>query len=109
MIIYPINHLIGTAFAMDKVKIIQSLSNSSYFPLLSRDELKLYILLLVNARAFDEEEGLGFGCVTRALGRDITPDELKRLGERLERFNLASISPWVGGVFKFKIKEMHGQ
>lgn len=92
---------------MDKMKVLRCLSNSNCFPFLSDDELKLYILLLVDAVAFNQEGCLDLRCIRRALGRDMTEEGLKRLGNSLERFNLASVWVDARGVFRYKLKDIY--
>jgi len=93
MIIYPIklrNFLPGRE--VDKVQLLKRLCRAKFFPSLSEEELKLYLILLVFMDEVGCEKAVDFETLWRALGPDLNLDKLKRIGAGLETRNLATIS-----------------
>lgn len=92
---------------MDKIKPLRYLSNAGFFPLLSNGELKLYILLLINASAVDTIEKISLKQIEKADGKMPSPSELKAIMTSLERYGLAvmeRITEWPTGKLVFRLK-----
>lgn len=75
---------------MDKLKFLKEFEDTELYKLLSTEELKLYILLIMCA------DGIGIKCridqrlLRRVMGR-IDLDTLKRIKSNIERYGLADI------------------
>lgn len=99
-----------TAF-MDKAELLQYLSGSDFFHLLSNGELKLYILLLANADDIDVPCKTNFREIEK-IGRRLTVlRKLKSSITSLERYGLVlfeKIEEWPHGELKFRLKMPSG-
>ncbi len=95
---------------MDKIGILRDFSNSNCFPLLTNGELKLYILLLVNALGTEASGRIGMEQLEKANGKSLTSTELKSMMDSLERHGLATMDGIVeghggkGGEMRFRLK-----
>src|SRR3972149_8029754 len=92
---------------MDKIKPLRYLSNSDFFPLLSNGEVKLYLLLLINASAVDTIEKISLKQIKKAEGKMPSPSELKAIMTSLERYGLAvmeRVTEWPTGKLVFRLK-----
>ena len=95
-----------TAF-MDKAELLQYLSGSDFFHLLSNGELKLYILLLASADCVDVPCKISFREIEK-VGRGLMAlKKLKSSMTSLEKYGLAAfekIEEWPHGELKFRLK-----
>lgn len=82
---------------MDKIGILRDLSNSNCFPLLTNGELKLYILLLVNALGTEASGRIEMEQLEKANGKSLTSTELKSMMDSLERHGLATMDGIIEG------------
>lgn len=92
---------------MDKMEFLRHLSGADFFPLLSNGELKLYILLLVNASAVDTIEKINLKQIEKANGKMPSLSELKAMMVSLERYGLAhleGVTGWVSGMLRYRLK-----
>lgn len=98
---------------MDKIEVLKYLSNADFFPLLSNGELKLYLLLLVNASKFDTVEKVYLRQIEKANGQMPCLSELKAMMASLERHGLAVTEqvtghPQAEGSLRFRIRKPYG-
>lgn len=78
--------------SMDKrVALLKRVCRSRRFLSLSREEVRLYLLLLVSAVRIGQEERIEWEVLKRALGESLTAEKIERLGEALGRHGLARI------------------
>lgn len=96
---------------MDKIEVLRYLSNADFFPLLSNGELKLFLLLLVNASEFDTVEKINLKQIEKANGKMPSLSELKTLMASLERYGLvvtervAGRPPQAEGSLRFRLRK----
>ena len=92
---------------MDKAELLQYLSGSDFFHLLSNGELKLYILLLSSADCVDVPCKISFREIEN-IGRGLMAlKKLKSSMTSLEKYGLATfekIEEWPHGELKFRLK-----
>jgi len=58
---------------------------------MSREELKLYLLLLVSTRRIGQEGQIPWEVVKRSLGASLTNERFERLAEALRQYGLAHL------------------
>ena len=95
-----------TAF-MDKAELLQYLSGSDFFHLLSNGELKLYILLLASADDVDVSCKISFREIEKIGRKLMALKKLKSSMTSLEKYGLAAfekIEEWPHGELKFRLK-----
>ncbi|MBI3399409.1 MAG: hypothetical protein HY026_09315 [Deltaproteobacteria bacterium] len=92
---------------MDKVELLRHLSKSDFFPLLSKGELKLYILLLARADDVDAVCKISFKQIEKIGRRLAALKKLKSSMASLEKYGLAAfekIEEWPYGELRFRLK-----
>lgn len=95
---------------MDKIEFLRGLINLNCFPLLTNGELKLYILLLVNASGTEVSSRIEMEQIERANGKNLASTELKSMMNSLERYGLATMDEIIEGTgsrgseMKFRLK-----
>ena len=75
----------------EKIKFLRKICNCELLNILSTDELKLYLLLLVYTKKFGEKELVNIEIIRRCLGRDFTIKRLKKASSSLMKHKLAKI------------------
>jgi hypothetical protein len=82
---------------MDKIEFLRNLINLNCFPLLTNGELKLYILLLVNALGSDASGRIEMEQIERANRKRLTLMELKSMMASLQKYGLAVMDEIIEG------------
>lgn len=96
---------------MDKIAVLRCLIKRGFFPLLSDGELKLYLLLLVNASEFDTVEKVDLKQIEKANGKMPCLSELKAMMASLERHELTVMEqitgrpPQAKGSLRFRLRK----
>jgi len=96
---------------MDKIKVLRYLCTADFFPFLSNGELKLFLLLLVNASEFDTAEKINLKQIGMANGKTPSLSELKAMMASLERYGLAATEQITGhplqteGSLRFRLRQ----
>lgn len=99
---------------MDKMAVLRCLTSTDFFQLLSNGELKLYLLLLVNASEFDTVEKINLKQIGKANGKMPCLSELKAMMASLERHGLAVTEqvtghpPQAGSSLRFRLRKPYG-
>ncbi len=75
----------------ERIKLLRRVCRSRWFPSMSREELKLYLLLLVTTDKIGREEKISWGVLKRSLGPSFTSGRIKRLTEALRRYGLVHL------------------
>lgn len=92
---------------MDKIKTLKCISNSQFFPHLTKGELKLYILLLVNAKGSNNAGTVGLNQLKAINNRMPSLKELEGLLASLERYGfvvIKGIKGWPDGNIEYRLK-----
>lgn len=82
---------------MDKIEFLRGLINLNCFSLLTNGELKLYILLLVNASGTEASNRIEMEQIERANGKNLASTELKSMMDSLEKYGLATMNGIIEG------------
>lgn len=77
---------------MDKLHILKDFTRLALKWTLESDEIRLYLLLLVNCDATRHGE-LGYGTIKGAFGKEFSPARLKRACRRLSSHGLIEVIP----------------
>lgn len=93
MNIYPIKlkNLLSDR-EVDKVQLLKKLCRAKFFPSLSEEELKLYLILVVFMDEVGCEKAIDLEDLWKVLGPDLNLEKLKRIGAGLETRKLTTIS-----------------
>jgi len=92
MFIYPTFTKEEQENGMDeRVRLLRRVCRSQWFRSISREGLKLYLLLLVSTVRIGHEEQIPWGVLKRSLGASLTIERVERLAEVLRRYGLAHL------------------
>jgi hypothetical protein len=92
---------------MDKLKFLKRFENTKAYRLLSPEELKLYVFLLMCADGIEIKGTIDSRLLRKIMGEGITLDNLKRIASNLEKYGLAEIFiPEDGKEFRFILREI---
>ncbi|OGP41525.1 MAG: hypothetical protein A2235_11595 [Deltaproteobacteria bacterium RIFOXYA2_FULL_42_10] len=97
---------VGSA-VMDKVDLLRNLSNTNFFSLLTNGELKLYILLLVNAPEIGAVGEISLPQLEKVSGTIPSLSEIKTMMASLDKYGLAileKVTAWPTGKLRFRLK-----
>ena len=75
----------------ERIKLLRQVCRSRWFPSMSREELKLYLLLLVSTDKIGREGEISWGVLKRSLGASLTSGRIERLTEVLRRYGLVQL------------------
>ena len=75
----------------ERVKALRRVCRSRWFSSLSREELKLYLLLLVSTVRMGQEGQIPWVVLQRGLGASLTIEKVERLAQALRRYGLAHL------------------
>ena len=75
----------------ERVKLLGRVCRSRWFSSLSREELKLYLLLLVSTVRMGQEGHIPWVVLKRGLGASLTIEKVERLAQALRRYGLAHL------------------
>jgi len=76
---------------VDKLKFLKRFENTRTYRLISPEELKLYIFLLMCADGIEIKGAIDSRLLRKVMGRKINLDNLKMIASNLERYGLADI------------------
>jgi len=76
---------------VDKLKFLKRFENTRTYRLISPEELKLYIFLLMCADGIEIKGTIDSRLLRKVMGRKINLDNLKMIASNLERYGLADI------------------
>lgn len=80
---------------MDKIRFLKYLSKSSCFPLLTENELKLYILLLLTTKNKDISGKIKVEQIEKACGKRLNFIEVKSMMDSLDIYKLAVMEGFI--------------
>ncbi len=75
----------------ERVTLLRRVCRSRWFPSMSREELKLYLLLLVSTIRIGREGRISWEILKRTMGASLTRKRTERLAKALRRYGLAHI------------------
>jgi hypothetical protein len=75
----------------ERVRLLRRVCRSQWFRSISREGLKLYLLLLVSTVRIGHEGQIPWGVLKRSLGASLTIERVERLAEVLRRYGLVHL------------------
>lgn len=90
-ILLDIKEYISYNFVMDKLRFLKRVENTRTYRLLSSEELKLFLLLLICADGTEVKETIDLRLLRKAMGEEITLDKFKTMASNLKKHGMADI------------------